>query len=48
VPTSSTNSASRDDWQLYRQSNGGDGVTPQGSLIEHLLYMIKLYYNVEV
>jgi cell wall assembly regulator SMI1 len=37
VPTSPTNSASRDDWQLYRQSNDGDGVTPQGSLIEHLL-----------
>jgi cell wall assembly regulator SMI1 len=47
VPTQSREAASADEWQLYQQSNDGNGVTPSDSLIEDLLHMVGRYYGVQ-
>lgn len=47
VPTGLADWTGPQDWTLYRQSNGGDGVTPQAPLADHLQSMLDLYYAID-
>jgi cell wall assembly regulator SMI1 len=46
VPTERINIANPGDWRLYRHSNGGSGVTVCESLVETLLDIVGLYFDV--